>query len=128
MFKYAYSAPAVGFDPLEAAQPVRPRYVREPLNDDGVALLARLAGKVVLTRTAAGFPHVINQLARHVHYPQAMGRAIDALLLLDDFQKRQGFPFDVLVELGNLKSLYDRYNLHEGARRPRGSANLPVRR
>ena len=50
------------------------------------------------------------------------------LLLLDDFQKRQGFPFDVLVELGNLKSLYDRYNLHEGARRPRSSANLPVRR
>ena len=37
-----------------------------------------------------------------------MVRALDQLLI-DDRTHRQGFPFDVLIELGDLREVYSRF-------------------
>jgi hypothetical protein len=109
MFKYVskpYRTPQIDFG---LVKPASVRSLRETLSDEGVCFLAKLAGKVALARTAQGFPHVINRLASHMHRPSAMTRELDGLLLIEDFQPRQGFPFDVVVELGNLKELFSRH-------------------
>ena len=70
--------------------------------------MAQMAGKVALAATAEGFPHVINRLAAHWYEPLLMIRALDSLLI-DDRPERQGFPFEVVVELGKLRDLYSRH-------------------
>jgi hypothetical protein len=89
-----------------ALAPARPG--REPLDESGKAFLAQMSGKLPLGQTAAGFPHILNRLAPLAYQPSSMVRALDQLLL-DDRTHRQGFPFDVLIELGNLRELYSRF-------------------
>ena len=81
---------------------------REPLNESGAAFLAQMSGKTPLALTAAGFPHILNKLAAFAYQPSMMVRTLDQLLI-DDRTHRQGFPFDVLIELSNLRELYARF-------------------
>lgn len=89
-------------------QAVKSRAIREPLNADGIAFLAQMAGKVSLAGLAEEFPHIVNKLASHGYEPREMLRAIDGFLI-DDRPDRQGFPFDVLIELGRLRELYSQF-------------------
>ncbi len=67
-----------------------------------------MTGKAVLAHTAAKYPHVINKLAPFSYQPPLMLKAIDAVLI-DDRPIRQGFPFEVVMEMGNLRELYSKY-------------------
>ena len=55
-----------------------------------------------------GFSHILNKLAAFAYQPSTMVRTLDQLLI-DDRTHRQGFPFDVLIELSNLRELYARF-------------------
>ena len=81
---------------------------REPLSKDGITFLAQMAGKVALTHTVEGFPHIINKLSPYGYQPSLMIKAIDRLLI-DDRPERHGFPFDTVRELGELRELYMGY-------------------
>jgi predicted Rdx family selenoprotein len=83
------------------------RQIREPLNEFGRELLARLPPEVPLAQTATQFPHVVNRLSVLWDDAGAFGKAIDDLLL-DDRRQRQGFPFEVLLELTELREFYSR--------------------
>ena len=67
-----------------------------------------MAGKVALSHTSEGFPHIINKLACYGYKPSLMIKAIDRLLI-DDRPERQGFAFDTVLELSKLRELYGRY-------------------
>lgn len=71
--------------------------------------LAQMAKKASLSYTAEKFPHIINKLAPHAYKPALMLKTIDRLLI-DDRPERQGFPFTVVLELGELRELYHRYS------------------
>jgi hypothetical protein len=105
--------PRIDFDTREHlakhARQGRQKAFREPLSRDGIAFLAQMAGKASLANTAESFPHVINKLAPYGYRPSEMIRAIDSLLI-DDRPERQGFPFDVVVELGRLRETYLRFS------------------
>ncbi len=115
MFKRAaplHRRPRIDFDTpkllADHSQHGRLKAFREPLSRDGIAFLAQMAGKASLAHTAESFPHVINKLAPHGYRPSEMIRAIDRLLI-DDRPERQGFPFEVVVELGRLRETYMRF-------------------
>ncbi|MGE0310753.1 MAG: hypothetical protein AB7P21_03905 [Lautropia sp.] len=91
------------------------RTAREAIDDDGLRLLSKLAGKLSLEETAAGFPHVVNRLGLFVHEPAFMVKAIDRLLV-PDRPGREGFPFTVVRELANLRERYARYHEIQQAR------------
>src|SRR5680860_1674015 len=111
MFKRAarpYRTPRIDFGSAERAGHAtvgRARFIREHLSKDGIAFLAQMAGKVSLAHTAEEFPHVINKLAPYAYKPSLMIKALDRLLI-DDRPERQGFPFDTVLELGQLRELY----------------------
>ncbi len=83
-------------------------HVREPLSAAGRALLEQLEGKLPLRRTAKEVPHIINRLAAFGYRPAQMVHGIDALLIADRTD-RQGFPFEVLAELSELRAFYARF-------------------
>jgi hypothetical protein len=101
----------LNFQPLRAtfgsAPPSPPRDIREPLDENGRALLEQLAGKLCLRMTARDFPHVINRLAPYGYRPAGMVENIDKFLI-DDRPSRQGFPFAVVTELSELRAFYAR--------------------
>ena len=111
MFKHAprpYRTPSIDFDTPTRTRIDTGRSLREELSKDGVAFVTQMAGKAILTHTAAEFPHVVNKLARFSYQPPLMLKAIDAVLI-DDRPSRQGFPFEVVMELGKLRELYGHY-------------------
>lgn len=101
----------LNFQPLKAtfgsAPPPLPRNIREPLDEQGRALLEQLSGKLCLRMTARDFPHVINRLAPYGYRPAGMVENIDKFLI-DDRPNRQGFPFAVVTELSELRAFYAR--------------------
>ena len=107
-----YRTPRIDFGSAEQraehARVGRARPARESLHTDGIAFLAQMAGKVSLAHTAEEFPHIINKLAPYGYKPSLMIKAL-ARLLIDDRPERQGFPFEVVLELGQLRELYSRY-------------------
>jgi len=116
MFKRAsrpYRTPRIELSPAArasggSAAMASSRPGREPLDASGEAFLAQMSGKLSLALTAARFPHLLNRLAPLAYQPSSMVKALDQLLI-DDRTHRQGFPFDVLSELGNLRELYSRF-------------------
>jgi len=90
------------------AQAVKARAIREPLDTNGIAFLAQMAGKVTLAGLAGEFPHIVNKLAPYRYEPAQMLRAIDTFLI-DDRPDRQGFPFSVVIELGHLREIYNQF-------------------
>lgn len=79
---------------------------REPLNSIGQAFYDRLPPEHRPERTMARFPHVINQLAAAWGRPRAFDTLMDDLLLAEG--QRQGFPFDVVMELSDLRELHEK--------------------
>ena len=115
MFKKAsrpYRTPGIELSPVAKASVsaglVPDREPREGLNDAGKAFLAQMSAKTPLELTAARFPHILNKLSPFAYQPSMMVRALDQLLI-DDRTHRQGFPFDVLIELGDLREVYSRF-------------------
>ena len=114
MFKRAakpYRTPRIDFGSAGRAGHAtvgRARVIREHLSSDGIAFLAQMAGKVSLAHTSEVFPHIINKLAPYAYKPPQMIKALDRLLI-DDRPERQGFAFDTVLELGQLRELYSRY-------------------
>ena len=70
-------------------------------------MLARLPS-TMLRHTAATFPHVVEQLAQDWANPRRMHATLEALLY-DRRGGRQGFPFEVLAELAELRARYERW-------------------
>jgi hypothetical protein len=71
---------------------------------------ARMAGlppTVSLNRTCERFPHVVERLLKYWPDPVAFRAALTALMV-DTRGGRQGFPFDVVMELVALGDHYDR--------------------
>jgi hypothetical protein len=115
MFKRAsrpYRTPSIDLSPAAKASAgaglTSGRQAREALDESGKAFLAQMSGKTKLELTASSFPHILNRLSPFAYQPSMMVRALDQLLI-DDRTHRQGFPFDVLMELGNLRELYGRF-------------------
>jgi len=94
-----------GRDPGEPA-PARPRAGRGgPLDASAIRLLEQLPPTLRLVALRGQFPRILNRLADAWHSP----RAFDALtrsLLIDDRGQRQGFPFEVVTELTELREYY----------------------
>jgi hypothetical protein len=55
--------------------------------------------------TAAKFPHIMNLVSGSWHEPKAFVQTLDELLI-DDRGGRAGFPFDIIVELTDLREYY----------------------
>lgn len=96
------------------AAPAAPRPEREPLDAFGRMLLGQLPPEVPLEHTARQFPHVVNRVARAWTDPAGFDREMRALLLAE--KSRQGFPFEVVIELSELRAWYGSRTL--GARAP----------
>lgn len=78
------------------------------LSASATRLLASLPNKVKLTATVEQYPHVLNRLADLWTRPHDLDRAFNDLLM-DDRVDRQGFPFDVVLELTGLRDFYTRF-------------------
>ena len=75
------------------------------LDDAAVALLEGLPPQLRLTELRGAYPRVLNRVARVWNDPRAFDALIDSLLI-DDRPDRQGFPFEVVRELGELRAYY----------------------
>jgi hypothetical protein len=80
----------------------------ENLSREGTLFLRAVQGKVTLLHTAKRFPHVINKLALSQHEPAKIIAAIDELLMVGGERNRGGFPFEVVLELTDLKAFCGR--------------------
>ena len=89
--------------PTESIEP--PRVPREPLDHRGEALLRQLPGGLRLDVTARRYPHIVNQLAALWHDPRALDRCLEGLMI-DDRRDRQGFAFEALAELADLREAF----------------------
>ncbi len=99
-------APAI---PLPAADPAAlarlPAAARE-LSPQAQRVLASLPASVDLARSCAGFPVVVERLLGQWRDPRSFRATLDSMLM-DSRGGRQGFPFDVVSELGALRHYYD---------------------
>ena len=75
------------------------------LDDAAVALRERLPPQLRLTELRGAYPRVLNRVALAWDDPRAFDALIDSLLI-DDRPDRQGFPFEVVRELGELRQYY----------------------
>ena len=78
------------------------------LSREGALFLKAVQGKVTLRHTAERFPHVIDKLGMFQHEPSKIIAAIDELLLVGGERNRGGFPFEVVLELTDLKAFCGR--------------------
>lgn len=110
---YSYTSPSSFF--RDVCQPVqqkaddpsaqaKPAVVREPLNRDGQQLLRSLPPALRLSYTAARYPHIVNRLAILWNDSRELSRYIDGLLV-DDRANRQGFEFETLNELADVRNI-----------------------
>lgn len=79
-------------------------------NDNGLdhramKLFATLPDKVCLALTRQRYPHVLNQVAQDWGVPRRLLALMDSLLL-DTRGGRQGFAFDAVIELIQLREYY----------------------
>ena len=70
-----------------------------------VRLLESLPPELRLVALRGQFPRVLNRIAASWHDAREFRRTIDSLLL-DERGRRQGFPFEVLRELTDLRDYY----------------------
>ncbi len=108
-----------GRDP-ETPAPVRTR--GNPLIEEAaIRLLESLPPTLCLVALRGQFPRILNRIAHTWHDPRKFG-ALIASLLIDDRGQRQGFPFDVVNEITELREYYFTM-VHPEARRAVGLAN-----
>ena len=91
---------------------------KEHIDDVGVRLIARLAGKVALVQTAAHAPDVINRLAEFVDEPGAMLSALDRIARADR-PGRDGLRFAVVKELAELREYCEVHRARDETRNRR---------
>ena len=75
------------------------------LADPSIRLLETLPPTLRLVALRGQFPRVLNRIADAWHSPKAFMALIESLLL-DERGKRQGFPFEVMNELTELREYY----------------------
>jgi len=111
-----------GRDPDESS-PARPRQRRSrQLEAGAVRLLESLPPTLRLVALRGQFPRILNQLADAWHSPSSFD-ALTSSLLIDNRGQRQGFPFEVVTELTELREYYFAM-VHPEARPPGGSAEF----
>lgn len=86
----------------------------EPLGIPAQRLFASLPYAYRLAATRQRFPHVLNRIATEWNAPSRFLGLMDDLLL-DRRGGRQGFPFESVLELTNLREYYLN-ELHAGLR------------
>lgn len=97
---------ARGPAPGAGQRPVRPSGVDDNrLDDAAVRLLERLPAQLRLVALRGLYPRLLNRLAAAWGDPAAFEAAVDSLLI-DQRGGRQGFPFEVLAELTELREYH----------------------
>jgi hypothetical protein len=92
-------------DPLESV-PSRIRSQRgRQLTGGSIRLLETLPPTLRLVALRGQFPRVLNRIADAWHAPESFAALIDSLLI-DQRGQRQGFPFEVMTELTELREYY----------------------
>ncbi len=76
------------------------------LSPQAQRVLASLPVSVSLARSCAGFPVAVERLLGQWRDPRSFRATLDSMLI-DSRGGRQGFPFDVVTELGALRHYYD---------------------
>jgi hypothetical protein len=89
-------------DPMPAR--VRPGRSRQ-LEAAAIRLLETLPPTLRMVALRGQFPRILNRLADAWHSPSAFD-ALTGSLLIDDRGQRQGFPFEVVAELAELREYY----------------------
>ena len=103
----------------EESVPTRIRGGRaRPISDGSIRLLESLPPTLRLVALRGQFPRVLNRIADAWHTPPAFAALIDSLMI-DDRGQRQGFPFEVLNELTDLREFYFSMVHPEARPRPR---------
>jgi hypothetical protein len=113
---YSYSPP-VGFirdvcEPVRRVAPQQPAQgasaraaaVREPLDSFGERLLRELPPNLSLAHTARRYPHIVNKLSLVWNDSRALQQYVNSLLV-DDRTDRQGFEFQTLQELTDVRNI-----------------------
>jgi hypothetical protein len=107
-------------NPLESA----PTLIREQrgreLGEASVLLLETLPPTLRLMALRGQFPRILNQIAEAWQSPESFAALIDSLLI-DQRGQRQGFPFEVVTELTELREYYFSM-VHPEARRFAGAS------
>jgi hypothetical protein len=75
------------------------------LSDEAAQILAAMPAAVAPTQLAAGFPHIVNRIARLWKIPRQMDPYLDSLVI-DQRGGRQGFPAPIAWEVVRLKDYY----------------------
>jgi hypothetical protein len=75
------------------------------LEERAVRLLETLPPELRMVALRGQYPRLLNRLAAAWHDPREFDRLIDELLI-DDRPNRQGFPFEVVRELTELREYY----------------------
>ncbi|MCO5106983.1 MAG: hypothetical protein M9907_07850 [Burkholderiaceae bacterium] len=101
--------------PLPAPEVVDGHLAREQLDARAQRLFASLPWAYRLPVTRQRFPHVLNRLAAEWEVPMRFLGLMDELLI-DHRGNREGFPFDSVLELTNLREYYLN-EVHVGLRR-----------
>jgi hypothetical protein len=77
----------------------------EPLGIQAQRLFASLPYAYRLSITRQRFPHVLDRIAAEWEAPRRLLQLMDELLI-DQRGNRQGFPFESVLELTNLREYY----------------------
>lgn len=92
--------------------PARIRGAQEQrLGPAAIALLESLPPHLRLVTLRGQYPRLLNRLAAAWHEPSALDEAVDSLII-DTRGGRQGFPFEVLVELTALREYHSALRRH----------------
>lgn len=81
------------------------RTLPEPLDMRAQRLFASLPYALRMPITRQRFPHVLNRIAADWDAPARLLHLMDELLL-DQRGSREGFPFETVLELTNLREYY----------------------
>ncbi|MCL4746725.1 MAG: hypothetical protein KJZ83_15140 [Burkholderiaceae bacterium] len=82
------------------------RAARAPKIDDvAVELLESLPPALRLVGLRGQFPRILNRIAQAWPEPRSFAKLIDSLLI-DDRGNREGFPFEVIKEITELRRYY----------------------
>ena len=92
-------------DPLALAR--LPACARQ-LSPDVQRILAALPPGIDLGRSCSQYPQAVEKLLKHWRNPIEFRSVIESMVI-DRRGGRQGFPFDIVTELGALREYYDQY-------------------
>ncbi len=104
----------------EESVPTRIRDCRSrALDDAAIRLLETLPPSLRMVALRGQFPRVMNRIADAWNSPRTFSALIDSLIL-DSRGQRQGFPFEVMIEITELRDYY--FSMVRPEAQPRTSA------